>query len=230
MIPWELLARAKASGSEELTLHRRGTEYCIKVDGSLLMDSTAHASEAALADIACRDLGRQPHASVLIGGLGMGFTLSAALKKLRPDARVSVAELVPAVVEWNRGLLSHLAGHPLKDKRVAVLVEDVAQVLRRERGAFDAVLQDVDNGPEGLTLKANDWLYSEEGLRAASAALRPGGLLAFWAAKPDKNFIKRMRKAGFDVAEIPVRSRNTHRGAHYVVWVAKPNPFHRPRI
>ncbi|MFA6316199.1 MAG: hypothetical protein WC943_02185 [Elusimicrobiota bacterium] len=224
MIPWELLARAKASDSEELTLHRRGTEYCIKVDGSLLMDSTAHASEAALADIACKDLGRTAHASVLIGGLGMGFTLAAALKKLRPDAEVSVAELVPAVVDWNRGVISHLAGHPLKDKRVAVLAGDVAAVLRRERGAFDAILQDVDNGPEGLTLKANDWLYSEEGLAAAGAALKPGGLLAFWAAKPDKGFVKRMRKTGFAVDEIPVRSRNTHRGAHYVVWLAKLNP------
>ncbi|MEK9144679.1 MAG: hypothetical protein AAB339_03615 [Elusimicrobiota bacterium] len=135
MIPWELLGRAKAPASgEEISLHRRGREFSIKVEGSLLMDSTAHASEDALAEIGCAKLASVPRASVLIGGLGMGFTLAAALRKLRADARVSVAELVPAVVEWNRGPLSHLAGHPLRDARVAVVESDVAQLLRTRRG------------------------------------------------------------------------------------------------
>ncbi len=221
MIPWEVLGRAKVSASgEEISLHRRGGEFSIKVEGSLLMDSTAHASEDALAEIGCARLVSVPRASVLIGGLGMGFTLAAALKKLRPDARVSVAELVPAVVEWNRGPLSHLAGHPLRDGRVRVMETDVARLLRTERGAYDAILQDVDNGPEGLTLKSNDWLYSDAGLAAAYSALRSEGLLALWSAKPDRGFLKRLRKAGFEVGEVPVRSRNAYRGAHYVVWTA----------
>ena len=229
MNPWEVLGRAKVSGGrEELTLHRRGNEFAIRVDGSLLMDSTAHASEEALADIACAKLGSVPRASVLIGGLGMGYTLGAALRILRPDARVFVAELVPAVVEWNRGPLSHLASHPLRDKRVTVLEQDVALILRTQRGAYDAILQDVDNGSEGLALKNNDWLYSDAGLQAAAAALRPGGLLAFWSAKPDRKFLKRLRKAGFEVAEFPVRSRNAYRGAHYHVWTAVRKDPRRP--
>lgn len=220
MLPWELLGSAKVpNGGETITLHRRGDEFLIKVDGHLLMSNLTHASETALAEAACaRIAARDPR--VLIGGLGMGYTLAAALKALGPGARVFVAELVPAVVEWNRGLIGRLAGHPLSDRRVAVLEEDVAAVLRRERAAYDAILQDVDNGPEGLTLKANDWLYSDAGLNAAASALRPKGVLAFWSAKPDRRFVKRLRRAGFDVAEVPARGRDRHRGAHHVIWLA----------
>lgn len=221
MIPWELLARAKVPESgEEISLHRRGEEFSIRVNGSLLMDSAAHASEDALADIACAKFAALPRASVLIGGLGMGFTLAAALRKLRADARVSVAEIVPAVVDWNRSPLSHLAGHPLRDRRVTVIERDVALLLRERRSAYDAVLQDVDNGPVGLTRESNGWLYSDAGIEAAAAALKPGGLLALWAAKPDRKFVKRLRRAGFEVDEVPVRSRSAYRGAHYVVWTA----------
>ncbi|MFA6028449.1 MAG: spermidine synthase [Elusimicrobiota bacterium] len=220
MIPWELLGRAKVSVSgEELTLHRRGGEYSIKVDGSLLMDSSAHSSEDALAEIVIPRLHSLPRPRVLVGGLGMGFTLAAALKGLGPAARVDVSELVPEVVEWNGGPLGALAGYPLKDRRVSVLLRDIALVLREARETYDAVLQDVDNGPQGQTMKANDRLYSEEGLSEARAALRPNGILAFWSARPNKPFVKRLRRADFEVSEVPVRSRG-HRGAHYVVWVA----------
>jgi spermidine synthase len=221
MNPWEVLARAKVPGSgEELTLHRRGHEYHIKVDNSLLMSNLTHDSEARLAEVGLSRLVNAKKSSVLVGGLGMGFTLAAALRRLGPESSVHVAELVPAVVEWNQGLISHLAGHPLRDPRVKVLETDVGLVLRNARGAYDAILQDVDNGPRGLTVKANAWLYSEAGLRAAALALRPHGVLAFWADKPDRSFLKLMRRTGFEVKEVPVRGRDRHRGAHHVVWLA----------
>ncbi|MFA5138832.1 MAG: hypothetical protein WC728_06310 [Elusimicrobiota bacterium] len=221
MIPWEILARVKVpGGGEELSLHRRGHEYQIKVDKSLLMSNLAHASEESLAKIGLSRLVNAKKSTVLIGGLGMGFTLAAVLSRLGPESSVHVAELVPAVVEWNRGLISHLAGHPLRDPRVKVLEADVALVLKNARGAYDAILQDVDNGPRGLTVKSNDWLYSEAGLLAAASALRPHGVLAFWADKPDKKFLKLVRKTGFEVKEVPVRGRDGHRGAHHVVWLA----------
>jgi spermidine synthase len=218
---WEKLASAKVPGSgEEISLHRRGHEYHIKVDGHLLMDNMVHASEEALATIACRKLEGLRSPVVLVGGLGMGFTLAAALAELGPGAKVVVAELVPAVIEWNRGPISHLAGHPLRDPRVKVVLRDVAQLLKAERGAFDALLMDVDNGTEGLTAKVNDRLYSDPGLEAAAASLRPGGILAFWSAKPDKIFVKRLRRLGFEVEEHPVRGHKG-RGAHYMVYTAR---------
>lgn len=221
MTPWELLARVKAPGSgEEFTLHRHGDEYLIKVDGSLLMSNRTHASEESLAEIGCARLAGVRRPRVLIGGLGMGYTLAAALARLGPEARLDVAELLPAVIEWNRGLVAHLAGKPLEDPRVSLLQADVADILRCSRGAYDVILQDVDNGPQGLTLRSNGWLYSKAGLAAAAAALRPKGLLALWSDKPDRSFLKLLRKAGFDAAEVPVRGRDRHRGAHHVVWTA----------
>jgi len=205
---------------ELLTLKRRGNEYTLDVDGSLLMTSLSHASEDSLAEITCRRIRAVRVPSVLVGGLGMGYTLAAALKALGPQAKVAVCEISPGVVDWNRGPLSHLAGHPLKDRRVTVLTEDIALTLRRERAAYDAILQDVDNGPEGQTLKANDWLYSEQGLAEAAAALRPGGILALWSAKPNKQFVKRLRRCGFEPEELCARGRDKHRGAHYIIWLA----------
>ncbi|HVE12361.1 MAG TPA: hypothetical protein VNI01_03110 [Elusimicrobiota bacterium] len=224
MIPWELLGNARVpGGTEEISLHRRGSEYVIKVDGHLLMTNLTHSSEDSLSELGCAGLATVRRASVLIGGLGMGYTLAAALKRVGPDARVHVCELVPEVVAWNLDLIGHLAGNPLADKRAAVLQRDIADVLRAEKGAYDAILQDVDNGPEGLTVKANDWLYGEEGLAVAAAALRPGGTLALWSARPNKPFVKRLRKAGFEVSEVVARSRNQHRGAHHIVWLARRN-------
>lgn len=222
MVPWELLASVKVpSSGEVVSLHRRGKEYSINVDGSLLMNNLTHSSEDDLAAIACQRMKGVRAPRVLIGGLGMGFTLAAALSRLGPDASVDVAELLPAVVQWNHGLISHLAGHPLRDKRVTVVQKDVAFILRAARGAYDAILQDVDNGPEGLTMKANDWLYWDAGIAAAAAALRPNGILALWATKPNRKFVKRLRKGGFEVDEIPVRGRDRYRGAHHIIWVAR---------
>jgi spermidine synthase len=179
MIPWELLGSAQApENGPELRLYRRGEEFSIRVNGSELMNSRVHGSEDALAELACARIAGCPHPTVLIGGLGMGYTTAAALRHLGPDGRVVVAELVPAVVEWNRGPLAALAGHPLQDIRVTVQEVDVARILKEERLAYDAILLDVDNGPEGLTSKCNDWLYSSAGLGAAYAALRPAGVLA----------------------------------------------------
>lgn len=221
MKPWELLGSLKVPGGRKtLTLHRRAEEYLIKLDGQLIMGNQSHASEEELAKRACARIANARRPSVLIGGLGMGFTLAAALKKLGPQATVFVAELLPGVVEWNRGPLSHLAGHPLQDPRVTVIEQDVATILRTDLGAYDAILLDVDNGPEGLTQESNGWLYSDAGIDAAAGALRSKGILALWSFKPDPKFVKRLRKAQFDVEEIAVRGREGKRGAHHVVWIA----------
>ncbi|MFH1724932.1 MAG: hypothetical protein ABII00_09970 [Elusimicrobiota bacterium] len=221
MTPWELLDSARFPGSgSELRLYRRAGEFTIQLDGSIVMNSRLHASEDALASLACARIGKVRHPSVLIGGLGMGYTLAAALRGLGPGARVVVAELVPAVVEWNRGPLGHLAGHPLRDDRVAIVEQDVAKVIQSEGRAYDAILLDVDNSPEGLSRDANDQLYSEAGLDAAVAALRPKGVLGLWSARPSRPFVKRLRKAGFDVEEVPARARDKYRGAHHTIWLA----------
>lgn len=220
MIPWELLCCAQVPGSnEELRLYKRGCEFSIRVNGRELMNSRAHGSEDALAELACARISARPCPRVLIGGLGMGYTTAAALRRLGTGAQVVVAELVPEVVEWNRGPLAGLAGHPLQDARVTVREADVAQILKAERRAYDAILLDVDNGPEGLILKGNDWLYSPNGLNAAYAALARAGVLAIWSAGPDHAFTKRLRRAGFEVNELRVRARSGGGGRH-TIWLA----------
>lgn len=221
MTPWILLDRAPVVGERsELLLYQRGDEFSIRIGGrGELMNSRDHGSEDALAELACRRLVGRDHPQLLIGGLGMGFTLAAALRALGKDAQVLVAELVPAVVAWNRGPLGKLAGRPLADARVTVRETDVACILKSQPGAFDAILLDVDNGPEGLTSEANDWLYGADGLSAAYFALRPGGVLAVWSAGPDHTFNTRLRKIGFDAEEVVVRSRGA-KGRRYVIWLA----------
>jgi spermidine synthase len=205
----------------ELGLYQRGEDYFIKiVGGQDLMNTRAHASEDALGAIACQDLAQKPHSRVLIGGLGMGFTLSAALETLPSDAEVVVAEIVPGVVEWNRGVLGSSAGRPLDDDRVQVQLVDVSAVIQNERTGFDAILLDVDNGPDGLTRASNKRLYSKKGLAAAHRALRPAGVLAIWSAGPDKAFTKQMRAAGFVVVEATVRA-HAGKGARHVIWMAR---------
>lgn len=217
----ELIATAPIpDGGGELRLFREGPEFSIKIaGGGELMHSRAHGSEDRLAEITCTRIAARPAPRVLIGGLGMGFTLAAALKHLGPTATVVVAELVPAVVEWNHGPLGEHAGRPLTDARASVEVGDVALVLQRERAAFDAILLDVDNGPQGLTHKRNDWLYSLPGLEAAMAALRPGGVLAIWSAGPDPLFTIRLKKARFRVEQVPVRAHG-NKGARHLIWLA----------
>jgi spermidine synthase len=221
VIPRLLLGTASIPGTDkELRLYQSGELFSIKILGrGDLMNSRMHGSEKALADLACEKLGDTPKARLLIGGLGMGFTLAAALKATGPAAEIVVAELVPEVVTWNRTLIGGPAGHPLDDPRSTVYVGDVADVIRREPGGFDAILLDVDNGPEGLVRRENDWLYSDAGLRASRAALRSRGVLAVWSVSPDASFSKRLREAGFAVDEHVVRPHRAGKGPRHHIWI-----------
>lgn len=221
MIPWELIDSARAPGNGgELRLYRRGREYSIMVDGNELMNSRVHGSEEALAELGCGHVVDSPFPRILIGGMGMGYTVAAALRQLGAAGRVVVAELVPAVVEWNRGPLADLAGHPLDDERVTVREVDVARIIRTEQGGYDAILLDVDNGPEALTRRGNSWLYGQAGLEAAFTALRPMGVLAVWSAGPDQTFTRRLEEAGFEVRELRVPARGTGGGSKHTIWLA----------
>ena len=224
MTPWTLLDSTQVPGNGgELRLYQRNNEFSIKIVGrGELMNSRIHDSENALAEHTCARLVDCAKPQLLIGGLGMGFTLAAALQHLSDQAQVIVAELVPAVVAWNRGPLGDRAGHPLRDPRVTVSETDVARLLMAGKQTYDAILLDVDNGPEGLTRKENDWLYSISGLNEAYAALRPRGLLAVWSAGPDKNFLRRLRKAGFEVDEVRVHAHGS-KGARHIIWFARRN-------
>ena len=222
MTPWVLLDSTQIPGNGgELRLYQRRDEFSIMVVGQgELMNSRMHGSEDALAELTCARLPDVAQPSLLIGGLGMGFTLAAALRQLGEQAQVVVAELVPAVVRWNQGPLGEHAGQPLRDPRVTVREGDVARLLKSARSAFDAILLDVDNGPEGLTHKDNDWLYAESGLNAAYTALRPQGILAVWSAGPAQDFRQRLRKAGFDVEELRVHAHG-NKGTRHVIWFAR---------
>ena len=201
-------------------MYRRGTEFSIRVGNRELMNSRVHASEEALAELACARLADRSRSRILVGGLGMGFSVGAALRRLGPESRVVVAELVPAVVEWNRGPLAPLAGHPLRDPRVSVHEGDVAELLRATHGTYDAILLDVDNGPEGLSRTANDWLYARPGLESAQAALRAAGVLAVWSAAPNQAFSRRLRRIGFTVDEVQVPAHSSRKGRRHTVWLA----------
>ena len=221
MIPWTLLDRAQTPGNgAELCLYQRDTEFSIKADNDELMNSRVYGSEEALATLACQEITNHSQARVLIGGLGMGYTLRSALNELGAQAQVVVAELVPAVVQWNRGFLANLAGSPLDDNRVTIHEANVAQMIKTAKQQYNAILLDVDNGPHALTLKDNDWLYSLSGLETAFAALRPKGVLALWSSGPDAAFAKRLGQAGFDVDEVGVRGLRGGKGARHIVWIA----------
>ena len=197
MVPRELLATAIVPDGETLRLFRRGDDFMIVLDRNELMNSRMSGSEEALATMTIARLGQRPAAHVLIGGYGMGFTLRAALATLDPAARVTVAELVPEIVDWARGPMATLTAGGLDDPRVAVSIGDVAAAIAAGQGTYDAILLDVDNGPDGLTRSGNDGLYSPRGLAAARAALTRGGILAIWSAAPDRAFARRLREAGF---------------------------------
>ncbi|WP_029916473.1 spermidine synthase [Caulobacter sp. UNC358MFTsu5.1] len=220
MIPWQHLDTAKVPGDGgELKLMRRGTEYSIMAGPIELMNSRLSGSEEAMATLAFERIGRRPKARVLIGGLGMGFTLRAALAAFGPDARIVVAELVPAVVEWARGPLSELHGGGLDDRRVSLHLGDVGAAIGAEAAGYDAILLDVDNGPGGLSRKENDSLYGPAGLAAAKRALRAGGVLEVWSSTRDNGFTTRLKRAGYAVEEIGVRAHKG-RGARHVIWMA----------
>jgi len=218
VIPWELLDTAAIPGGGALRLKRRGSEFSIMLGDNELMNSRLSGSEQALATLSCARIADRPAPRLLIGGLGMGFTLRAALEVLGPEARVTVAELVPAVVAWARGFMADLHGASLLDARVKIEEADVAEAIRA--GDWDAILLDVDNGPDGLTRAANDGLYSRAGLAAAKKALRPGGVLAVWSAHEDEKFTKALRSVGFGVEEIRIRA-GKGRGARHVIWMAR---------
>lgn len=225
MIPWEFIDRAQVpGGGGELRLYRRGDEFSIRVDGCELMNSRIYGSEDALSELSCERIANVSRPRVLIGGLGMGYTLAGALNRLGPKARVVVAELVPEVVAWNRGPLGELAASPLEDDRVTVAEADVGQIMKENHRAYDAILLDVDNGPEGLSRKANDWLYTRVGLKTAFGALRPGGVLAVWSASSNPAFVKRLGQVGFEVDEVRVRARGPRRGGRYTIWIAQRGP------
>ena len=220
MIPWVVLDTVQVPGGGELRLKQRGAEFSIMLDHNELMNSRLSGSEEALATIACEKVRRRKIPRILIGGLGMGFTLRAALVALGPDARIVVAELVPAVVAWARGPMAEVFGASLTDPRVSIREADVGEVIRSGAAAFDAILLDVDNGPEGLTRKANDALYDLKGLGGTRAALRPGGVLAVWSSGPNPKFTWRLRKAGFEVEEVRARANGSRGGARHVIWIA----------
>lgn len=208
-------------GGGELRFYQRGEEFSIEVVGIAgeLMSTAIHGSEDALAEMAIKRLADRSKARVLVGGLGMGFTLAAALKQVGARGQVVVAELVPEVVEWNKGPMGERAGNPMLDPRTIVRVEDVAGIIREKRDAYDAILLDTDNGPVGLTQSANSRIYSLTGLFAAYAALRPKGVLAVWSTDPDKPFTKRLEKAGFNVEEVKVHAHGS-KGTRHHLWFA----------
>jgi spermidine synthase len=221
MIPWLQIDSARVPGAEiELRLMRRGADFSMMLGQNELMNSRLSGSEQALATLACRRIEAVKRPHLLIGGLGMGFTLRAALAVLPADARITVAELVPAVIAWARGPLAPVFGDSLDDPRAGIEAADVGDVIQSHASRFDAILLDVDNGPEGLIRKANDALYRSKGLQAIRRALRPGGVLAVWSSGPYPSFSKRLRDAGFDVNEVAVRATTKRRGAHHVIWFA----------
>jgi spermidine synthase len=224
--PWELLGQTRAPDGAELALTLRSGEYVILANGKSLMSSRMHGSEEALATFACARIriGGREDPRVLIGGLGMGFTLRATLDLLPQNATVVVAELLPAVIEWNRGPLGPLAGHPLKDRRVRVEQGDVAATLRSSPGAFDAILLDVDNGPAAFATSGNAALYRDTGLAAARAALKTGGVLAVWSARDDRKFEQRLRYAGFRVEVERVRARLKKGGPRHTIFLGTLEP------
>jgi spermidine synthase len=220
VIPWTLLDTAKIpNGGGELRLKQRGQEFSIMLGANELMNSRLSGSEKALATLSCEKIRGRPAPHVLIGGLGMGFTLRAALGELGADAHITVAELVPAVATWARGPMAPVFENSLDDPRVTIHEGDVRPLIRSGKLAYDAILLDVDNGPDGITHEANDGLYDFAGLGAARDALRPGGVLAVWSSAPDSGFTRRLRDTGFAAEAVNVRA-NGKSGARHVIWIA----------
>ena len=222
LIAWEKIDQAKIPGEEQvITLQKRGEEFSIRTAGLELMNSRVHGSEDELARLTCNRLKRKTGLNLLIGGLGMGFTLASALKHTALDARIIVSELVPAVVLWNREYLGRLSGNPLDDPRVEVKQEDVTKTIRYKKSFWDAVLLDVDNGPEGLTRKDNNRLYSNSGLKASFCALRPGGILSVWSSGDNEAFTRQLTRCGFHTEKKTVRARNSQKGGRHTLWIAQ---------
>ncbi|MEJ2411022.1 MAG: spermidine synthase [Novosphingobium sp.] len=216
----ELVGIAHVPGGVELRLVQHGDGFTILLEDNELMSTDASASEEALATMTCARLEKRGTVHMLIGGYGMGFTLRAALAALDDDDSVCVAELVPEIIEWARGPMRHVTAGCLDDPRVMLVDEDVGRLIRAARQGYDAILLDVDNGPEGLICRQNDGLYSTEGLRSAFGALRPGGILAVWSAWPDPVFTARLEEAGFTVSVSAATSLPNGKGWEHVIWFA----------
>lgn len=221
MKPRELLATAQIPGGDELRLYKRDTDFIIALGGNELMSSRLSGSEEALALLTCDRLQNQESPHLLIGGYGMGFTLRAALARLGPQARFTVVELIPDIIEWARGPMADLAANCLDDPRVELIMRDVSRAIAATERRFDAILLDVDNGPDGLVREENNHLYSLLGLQEAKRALKPGGVLAIWSAAPDERFARRLKHAGFQVEEVMVRAGRGGKGARHVIWFAR---------
>jgi spermidine synthase len=221
MIPRELLGTATIPGGrEELRLFRRGADFMIVLDRNELMSSRMSGSEEALAVMAIERLRGRGAPEILIGGYGMGFTLRAALKAAGQDAHLTVVELVAEIIDWARGPMAEMTADCLDDPRVALRIDDVGEAIRTASSDYDAILLDVDNGPDGLVRRANNGLYTRNGLAAAKAALKPGGILAIWSAAQDNAFAKSLSDAGFIVDEVAVRARSNGKGAKHIIWFA----------
>ena len=221
MIPWTLIDRATVPGGGELRLMPRDDEFSIMLGTIQLMSNRRTGSEQALATFSCDRIRERTRPRVLIGGLGMGFTLRAALTVLGADARVTVAELVPAVIKWARGPLAGIFGAALRDPRLEIYEGDVRRLIGSCPSTYDAIMLDVDNGPEGLTHKASDRLYDEKGLKRTRDALKPGGILAIWSSTLNKPFTDRLRASGFRSDQIKIGANHAG-GARSVVWIATP--------
>lgn len=221
VIPRELIDTASVPGGQELKLYRRGADHMIVLDRNELMSSRMSGSEKALAVMTLERLKGRGAPHLLIGGYGMGFTLRAALAEMGQGGRITLVELVPKIIEWARGPMAELAAGCLDDPRVTLIEGDVAAEIASAHGSYDAILLDVDNGPDGLTAPANDRLYSTSGLATAKAALKPGGILAIWSAGSDDPFTRRLRNAGFDVDEVAVKARDNGKGPRHVIWFAQ---------
>ena len=220
MTPRELLGTAAVPGGQELRLYRRGGDFMIVLDRNELMSSRMSGSEKALALMTLERLGKRAGLHMLIGGYGMGFTLRAALAEMDAKAQITLAELVPEIIEWARGPMAEVAAGCLDDPRVRLVMDDVAHVIAAGHGSYDAILLDVDNGPDGLTADANDRLYTNAGLSSAMRALKPGGILAIWSAGSDAAFTRRLQNAGFAVEEVAVKARDNGKGPRHVIWFA----------
>ncbi|MCY1670764.1 spermidine synthase [Novosphingobium sp. SL115] len=225
MKPRELLGTAQVPDGEELKLYRHDQDFMIVLGHNELMSTRQNGSEIALATQSWARISKAPRPAMLIGGYGMGFTLRAALEKLPQDAHITVAELVPEIIEWAKGPMKDLEAGCLDDPRVRLVMADVAEVISANAlsvggTGYDAILLDVDNGPDGLVRRGNNRLYTMRGLRTAMDALRPGGVLAIWSAARDPNFTQRLKAAGFTVDEVEVRARTNGKGAKHVIWFA----------
>lgn len=220
MKPRELIGEAEVPGGPPLRLVRHDETFIIMLERNELMSSRMSGSEKALATLTCRRLGARAAPRLLIGGYGMGFTLRAALAELGSDARIVVAELVPGIIGWARGPMQAMTENCLDDPRVEIRIGDVGAEIAAGKQSYDAILLDVDNGPDGLTRPANDGLYSARGLAAARSALKPGGILAIWSAGPDRAFTQRLKQAGFNVEEVKVRARENGKGPMHTIWFA----------